>query len=201
MSRVAPSYRAQCRAAPAATVRKAAAGGTSALKLRSITLALVFVTAAACTSPGDVLSSPPSPGAEARAQGLARPRVAPADKGGRPYERDQWQPGGWADADGDGCNTREEVLIIESRTAIRPGASCKIVAGEWSDPYTGRTTRAPGALQIDHLVALADANRSGGWSWPPERKVAFANDLEDHEALNAVWGAENQRKADDGPDQ
>ena len=31
--------------------------------------------------------------------------------------------------------------------------------------------------------------------------MAFANDLADSEALNAVWGAENQRKADDGPDQ
>ncbi len=45
-----------------------------------------------------------------------------------------------------------------------------------------------------------DANRSGGWAWSPERKSAFANDLEDSAALNAVWGAENQRKADFGPD-
>ncbi len=30
--------------------------------------------------------------------------------------------------------------------------------------------------------------------------MAFANDLVDPKALNAVWGPENQRKADDGPD-
>jgi hypothetical protein len=49
-------------------------------------------------------------------------------------------------------------------------------------------------------VAIGDAHRSGGWAWPPERKVAFANNLDDPAELNAVWGAENQRKADFGPD-
>jgi hypothetical protein len=49
-------------------------------------------------------------------------------------------------------------------------------------------------------VALSDAHASGGWAWPPERKVAFANDLEDADELNATWGPENERKADYGPD-
>ena len=110
-----------------------------------------------------------------------------------------WQPHGWADADGDGCNTREEVLIAQSRTPVATGAGCKILAGEWLDPFTGRVTTAASQLEVDHLVALADAHRSGGWDWPPERKVAFANDLDTPE-LHAVWGPENQAKADDGPD-
>ncbi len=49
-------------------------------------------------------------------------------------------------------------------------------------------------------MALSDAHASGGWAWPPERKVAFANDLEDADELNATWGPENERKADYGPD-
>lgn len=45
-----------------------------------------------------------------------------------------------------------------------------------------------------------DAHASGGWAWPAERKVEFANDLVDVDELNAVWGSENERKADYGPD-
>ncbi|MFP5281819.1 MAG: hypothetical protein ACLGIF_00020 [Actinomycetes bacterium] len=80
------------------------------------------------------------------------------------------------------------------------GPGCKVLAGEWFDPYTGRVLTSADQAQIDHLVALGDAHRSGGWAWPPERKVAFANNLDDPAELNAVWGAENQRKADFGPD-
>jgi hypothetical protein len=79
-------------------------------------------------------------------------------------------------------------------------AGCKIVSGEWEDRYTGRRTTSPAALQIDHLVALSDASASGGWAWTPERKAAFADDLSDADELNAVWGPENERKADYGPD-
>lgn len=129
------------------------------------------------------------------------PRVAEPDPGRPRYDRDQWQSHGWADLDGDGCNTRSEVLMAESKIPTSTTGRCTVVAGEWADPYTGRSTRSPADLQIDHLVALGDAHRSGGWAWSAERKIAFANALDDAEHLNAVWGPENERKADDGPDQ
>lgn len=133
--------------------------------------------------------------------GAVVPRVAEPDPSRPRYDRDEWQPRGWADFDGDGCNTRSEVLDAESTAATTTTGRCKVSSGEWLDPYTSRTIRSPDDLQIDHLVALADAHRSGGWAWPPEKKVAFTNALDDPEHLNAVWGPENQRKADDGPDQ
>ena len=49
-------------------------------------------------------------------------------------------------------------------------------------------------------MALADAHASGGWAWPPERKVAFANQLEDPDELNAVTAGVNEDKADRAPD-
>ena len=131
---------------------------------------------------------------------LARPRVADPTPGRPRYQREQWQPHGWEDADGDGCNTRAEVLDVEAVGPVVQGPRCKILSGEGVDPYTGRRTTSPADLQIDHLVALAEAHRGGGWAWPPERKVAFANDLSDAAELNAVWGPENERKADHGPD-
>ena len=129
---------------------------------------------------------------------LARPRVAMPEPGRPRYERDRWQPRGWADDDRDGCNTREEVLLAQGRD-VRTGPGCKVLAGEWVDRFTGRRTTSPADLQVDHLVALADAHASGGWAWPDSRKVAFANDLGTEE-LNAVWGRENEAKDDDGPD-
>ena len=33
-----------------------------------------------------------------------------------------------------------------------------------------------------------------------EKKVAFANDLQDADELNATWGPENEAKEDYGPD-
>jgi len=130
--------------------------------------------------------------------GLARPRVGVPEPGRPRYDRDQWQPHGWADADGDGCNPREEVLLAQGQD-VQTGPGCKILAGQWIDRFTGRRTTSPAELQIDHLVALAEAHASGGWAWPAERKAAFANDLDDGE-LNAVWGPENQAKDDAGPD-
>ena len=89
---------------------------------------------------------------------LARPRVSAPDPGRPRYVRDEWQPRGWADADGDGCNAREEVLLSESTMPAQVGPGCKILAGEWDDRYTGRRLTSPGNLQIDHLVALSDAS-------------------------------------------
>jgi hypothetical protein len=153
--------------------------------------------------PGAIPLAAPSSqtGPEASATGeLARPRVAERDPGRPRYVRDDWQPHGWADIDGDGCNTRAEVLLEEATGPVARTGRCTITAGEWEDRYTGRRVTVPAELQIDHLVALSDAHASGGWAWSPEQKVSFTNDMSDPDELNAVWGPENQRKADEGPD-
>lgn len=132
---------------------------------------------------------------------LARPVVAEPDPTRPRYDRDEWDGKGWADDDGDRCNTRAEVLQIESSVpTTSKTTNCTVLTGAWTDPYTGQSFTSAAAVQIDHLVALGDAASSGGWAWPEARKVAFANDLDDAWQLNAVSGAENQRKADHGPD-
>ena len=146
------------------------------------------------------MAGAPAPPSTTVAEGLARPRVAMPDAARPPrYERELWQPRGWADADRDGCNSREEVLLAEGRDVVT-GPGCKILSGVWTDRFTGRQVTSPSRVEVDHLVAVGDAHRSGGWAWPAERKVAFANDLEDPDELNAVEGAVNQAKADHGPD-
>lgn len=163
---------------------------------RSVLAGLAILAACAPQPPEAI-----APLAAAAPVGLSQPRVATPDPTRPRYVRDEWQPHGWADADRDGCNTRAEVLMVEAKgpTTHKP-TNCTVVSGTWVDPYTGRAVTLAAQLQVDHLVALGDAAASGGWAWSLERKRRFADNLEDEWALNAVWGPENERKADRGPD-
>src|SRR3954451_20999273 len=67
----------------------------------------------------------------------------------------------WVDADGDGCDTRHEVLLAEATHAPSQGAGCKLTGGQWVSPYDGLVVTDSSALDIDHLVPLAEAWQSG----------------------------------------
>jgi hypothetical protein len=100
-----------------------------------------------------------------------------------------------------GCNTRERVLIAEAIVAPQVDDRCRSSAGRWRSAYDGVETDDPADLQIDHLVPLADAWRSGAWRWTDEQRRAFANDLGTDDALIAVTGSTNQSKGDSSPDE
>ena len=108
------------------------------------------------------------------------------------YDRDLFNH--WGDADGDGCDTRCEVLAAE-RSPILPG----LPGGGWRSLYDGDTTDDPSELDIDHLVPLAEAWRSGASAWEPARRAAFANDLDDPRTLIAVTAASNRSRSDSDP--
>jgi hypothetical protein len=121
-----------------------------------------------------------------------------ANERGAGYDRDSF--GYPADTDGDGCNTRAEVLIRDSMTPAQVDPfGCGIVAGDWYSPYDAQTWDDPGELQIDHVVALKEAWDSGAWSWDHDRRVAFANDLQDPRTLRAVTSRANASKSDKDP--
>ena len=107
----------------------------------------------------------------------------------------------WIDADSDGCNTREEVLIEEAIIKPKIGKSCTLTGGTWLSPYDGVKTTKASALDIDHLVPLSEAWRSGAWAWSTEQRQSFANDLEDERALIAVSLGQNRSKGDKDPAQ
>jgi hypothetical protein len=111
------------------------------------------------------------------------------DRGSFEYDED--------DSDGDGCDTRNEILLRDLDDITMRPAGCLVATGTLDDPYSGesisfvRGVATSSAVQIDHVVALGDAWQKGAQSWDAETRVRFGND-----ALNllAVDGPLNQSK-------
>lgn len=117
------------------------------------------------------------------------------DIGGE-YNREDW--GNWIDEDGDGLNTRHEVLAEES--LIKPVISNnKVVSGKWFDKYTGKYFTNPSDLDIDHLVPLKNAYISGASNWSKKKKNRYYNYLKYDNHLIAVSKSANRNKSDKSP--
>lgn len=102
----------------------------------------------------------------------------------------------WIDVDKNGCNTRYEVLIAEAIVKPKVGAGCYLTGGRWRSSYDGKIFTNPTGLDIDHMVPLAEAWRSGAWAWTATQRMDFANDLEDPRSLLAVTASLNRSKGD-----
>ena len=106
----------------------------------------------------------------------------------------------WIDANGNGCDTREEVLIAESQSKAQVDAyGCKVIEGDWLSPYDNMMHTNPSDLDIDHMIPLKEAWDSGAWSWTAAQRQTFANDLSDPRALIAVTAGQNRSKSDKDP--
>ena len=81
-----------------------------------------------------------------------------------------------------GCNTRDDILRRDlTQVELRRG-TCLVQRGVLHDPYSGETiefVRGPETsetVQVDHVVALADAWYKGARAWDDKRRRDFAND-------------------------
>ena len=114
------------------------------------------------------------------------------------YDRDLFRH--WVDADGDGCDTRREVLIAEAVVAPTQGSRCALSDGEWISRYDGLTEQGNGrGFDVDHLVPLAEAWASGAHGWLPDRRERYANDLGYEQSLIAVSARSNRSKGAQDP--
>lgn len=149
-------------------------GGTTT---PSVTLADPVV--AASESPA---SASPTPSPSDSAAGTALAVVASLTVKGRApltgYSRDAFGPA-WYDTDGNGCDTRSDILRRDLADVVTSG-ECAVTGGILNpDPYTGQVidyAEAAGELEVDHVVALADAWQKGAAAWEEATRVAFAND-------------------------
>ncbi len=115
-----------------------------------------------------------------------------------PYQRKDWPH--WIDADKDCQNTRQEMLIANSKTPVKfkNAKRCTVKTGLWIGPYTGRKFSKASDVDIDHIVPLAHAHRHGADKWTRMQRRIFANDFEN---LLVVDDATNQAKSDKAPHQ
>jgi uncharacterized protein DUF1524 len=149
-----------------------------------------FPTETATTSSSDPGSGSES-GGTAEAQ-LSQLKVAAAGKM-TGYSREKFPH--WKST-GSNCDVRDSVLKRDGTKVKFSG--CNVVAGTWKSIYDGKTLTSPTQVDIDHMVPLANAWRSGAASWTTAQREAFANDLDDPQ-LVAVSASSNRSKGDQDP--
>jgi Protein of unknown function (DUF1524) len=167
---------------------------------RTIIIATVSAALMACTAPQARAAGPITLISTGRTATTSITQLHVAARGGYPaYNRAAFGPG-WADPDSNGCDARNDVLRRDLAAAkLKRGSNCLVESGTLKDKYTGkrlafqRGARTSTAVQIDHVVPVADAWRSGAWRWTPARRAIFYNDQRN---LVAVAGPVNQAKSD-----
>ncbi|WP_326820859.1 HNH endonuclease family protein [Streptosporangium sp. NBC_01756] len=99
------------------------------------------------------------------------------------FDRDEFGPA-WTDVDHNGCDTRNDILKrdLKDETFKQGTHDCIVLTGVLDDPYSGKTIsftrgqKTSTAVQIDHVVALADAWQKGAQQLPESRRKELAND-------------------------
>ena len=199
------------------------ASGSSAVRRGSraaLVGAALLIGSTGCALPAERATPDPqgrATAATARPHGDRTPAAAGADrprarsalaalgslpvKGRAPmtgYDREAFGPE-WFDADGNGCDTRNDVLgrYLEDRVHDPSTSGCVVTSAVLQDPYTGRTidfVRGDGvAVDIDHVVSLGNAWATGAARWTAIKRTSFANDPVN---LLPVDAAANRQKAD-----
>lgn len=113
-----------------------------------------------------------------------------------PYNRDLFNH--WVSNNSTNCNTRYAVLIIESLGEVTSDG-CKVVSGFWLSIYDNVNVSNASDLDIDHMIPLAEAWRSGAYAWDADTRERFSNDLTFDSALVAVTASSNRSKGDRDP--
>lgn len=111
------------------------------------------------------------------------------------YVRDKFPH--WNDVDRDCQDARSEVLRQESSRRVT--GACAVRTGRWISQYDNVIRYRASALDVDHMVPLAEAWDSGARRWTAAKRQAFANDLTEKRTLIAVTASTNRSKSDRDP--
>lgn len=172
-----------------ASARRRALGG-----LLGLLIAVTTTTAVVVAAPAPAGALPPGIPSAATAQSQLNALTVRAEGSMTGYSRDLFPH--WTTVSG-ACNTRETVLRRDG-TNVVVNSSCAATSGSWFSPYDGITETAASDIDIDHVVPLAEAWRSGASSWTTSRRQSFANSLSTPQLI-AVTDNSNQSKGDQDP--
>ncbi|MFI9587432.1 HNH endonuclease family protein [Streptomyces sp. NPDC052236] len=172
----------------------------SGVYARRIRRAAVLVATSALAGTGMLVTAPtaqaapPTPVSAATARTYLSQLTVRTEGSSTGYSRDLFPH--WITQSG-ACNTREVVLKRDGTSVVQDSA-CAAVSGRWYSEYDGATWTAASDVDIDHVVALSEAWRSGASSWTTAKRQQFANDLT-RPQLIAVTDNVNQSKGDLDP--
>jgi hypothetical protein len=161
---------------------------------------LTFTTAASCDglapdagSPTGTTPTGSSSAAQTAFDQLDELTVATKAGSMKGYSREKFPH--WRTT-GSNCDVRDAVLKRDGSNVKFSG--CNVVAGTWSSSYDGKLIRTPKEIDVDHMVPLANAWRSGASAWTTEKRSDFANDMV-RPQLIAVSINANRSKGDQDP--
>lgn len=169
-------------------------GARALLSALAVLAASVVPVPAAMAAGTGVRAMPEPPPASLAYTELDELRIAPA---GAMTEYSRGKFPHWA-GQGASCDTRELVLRRDG-VAVISDSECRAVAGVWTSLYDGAILTESSKVDVDHIVPLAEAWRSGADQWDTTKRKRFANDLVNSQLI-AVSAASNRAKGDQSPD-
>uniref|UniRef100_UPI000A3778EF hypothetical protein n=1 Tax=Streptomyces sp. NRRL B-24572 TaxID=1962156 RepID=UPI000A3778EF len=137
----------------------------------------VLAASAALTATGLLATAPaaqaamPTPVSAATARTYLAALTVKAEGSTTGYSRDLFPH--WITQSGT-CNTRETVLKRDGVNVVTD-SNCAAISGSWYSEYDGATWTAASDLDIDHMVPLAEAWRSGANSRTTAQRQASAS--------------------------
>jgi len=162
--------------------------------MRTLLIAFVLTLAASLLGAGSASATPPNIPSEATARSELNALRVAADGSSNGYSRDLFPH--WNTVSGS-CNTRETVLRRDGSNVV-VGSDCYPDSGSWYSPYDGATWSLASDVDIDHIVPLSNAWRTGASGWTQSRRTQFANDLSNPQLI-AVTDNVNSAKGDQSP--
>lgn len=158
--------------------------------LTAIALAAVLLAVSMLVAAPQALAYPPDPPPLSTVQTELAAIPTQAEGSMTGYSRDlfpHWITQG-------GCDTRETVLKRDGVDVVT-SSSCAATSGSWYSVYDGAWNYAASDVDIDHVIALAEAWTSGASGWTTTQRRDFANSLGDGQLI-AVTDNVNASKSD-----
>ncbi|RBM16770.1 hypothetical protein DI005_24525 [Prauserella sp. PE36] len=162
--------------------------------LLTVAVAVLLFAAGSIVCVPSAVALPPGTPSKATAQSQLNSLSVRSQESMTGYSRDRFPH--WITISGT-CNTRETVLKRDA-DSVTVGSDCYPTSGRWYSYYDGAVWYQASDLDIDHIVPLAEAWRSGASHWTTSKRQSFANDLNGPQLI-AVTDNVNQAKGDQDP--
>ena len=165
---------------------------TPLLSLTALSVAIVWSLSPSSAS---ATAAPPGIPSTSTAQSQLAALPVEAEDSMTGYSRELFPH--WITPSGTNCSTRESVLKRDG-DGVSVGTDCYPTKGSWFSEYDGVTVKAPSGVDIDHVIPLAEAWRSGAQQWTTSERQSFANDVTGPQLI-AVTASSNRSKGDQDP--